>query len=172
MKKIFKGLAILAAVAAVGVGVGVSAGCAGGKNGVYEGDYHYTNEHGATYGMKVKVTVKNNIITKVEDVTLGAYTTISNAMPAYGWTDEDVKNWNDYESLLLQKYEGWSVADILDLKVFIKETGEPYSKNDNADLLTSDLLIPKATQGSGRVLLAVQNALGKTTEIGRIEKQA
>ena len=33
-----------------------------------------------------------------------------------------------------------------------------------------ELIITNATQGSARLLLAVQDALGKTTEIGRIEK--
>ena len=89
-------------------------------------------------------------------------------MPNYGWTDAAVSNWTSHESWLLQQYEGWSVADILDIKVFIKETGEVYDAEDNAAFNTSGLLIGGATQSSGRLLLAVQDALGKKTEIGRI----
>lgn len=170
MKKIFKALAVLAATTAVGAGIGLASGCSKGYNGTYYGDYHYTNEHGATYGMKVKVTVKNNIITEVVDITKGEYTVVSSAMPAYGWDDSAVKNWTDNESWLLQKYEGWSVSDIRDIQVSIKETGEPYSVNKNSGLVESELLISGSTQGSGRLLLAVQDALGQKTKIGRIEK--
>ena len=198
MKKIFKALAILAATTAIGAGVGLAAGCSGGKNGNYEGEYHYVNEYGVTYGMKVRVTVKNNIITKVEDITKDAYEIVSpgwedyfkanawlhpegwteeDPIPApadvnmnYKWTNDDADVWTTNESWLLQQYEGWTVSDILDIQVFIKETGEPYSKDHNSNLLGSELIITNSTQGSGRLLLAVQNALGKTTEIGRIEK--
>ncbi len=223
MKKIFKAIAILCASTALCAGIGIAAGCSGGKDGKYEGDYHYTNSYGVAYGMKVRVTVKNNIITKVEDITNGAYTIVSpgwvnkwmadqdaahaadsskpdtkaqiakykedhasdpgvaymsdveiatilagKAPNWYNWPNSAEATWTDNESWLLQKYEGWSVSDILDIKVFIKETGEPYSKDHNGEF--SDLLITGSTQGSGRLLLAVQNALGKKTEIGRIEK--
>lgn len=170
MKKIFKALTVLACTAAIGAGAAAISGCSKGYDGVYEGDYHYTNEHGATYGMKVKVTVENNIIKKVEDVTLGEYTIVSSAMPNYGWSEDAVKNWTDNESWLLQQYEGLAVSDVLEMSVFIKETGEPYSKDKNGDLGANNLLITGSTQGSGRLLLAVQDALGKKTEIGRIEK--
>lgn len=240
MKKIFKALAILVVALGMCLGIGIAAGCSGG-NGTFEGEYHYTNQYGATYGMKVRVTVKNNIITKVEDITKGAYTLVSpgwedyfeankgwllftsksDAMKgvtedkdgnpiaadaqyyraltenedgefvvdytsfvkydgktrpqpnqtgvySYGWTNANASNWTNNESWLLQKYEGWSVADILDIKVFIKETGEPYGIDKNSGL--NDLVITGSTQGSGRLLLAIQDALGKKTEIGRIEK--
>ncbi|MDE7181614.1 MAG: hypothetical protein K2O41_01100 [Clostridia bacterium] len=170
MKKIFKALAVLAATTAIGAGIGMAAGCSKGYDGVYYGDYHYTNEHGATYGMKVKVTVENNIIVKVEDVTKGAYTVVSEAMPDYGWDADSVKNWTDNESWLLQQYEGLAVSDVKAIKVNIKETGEPYSKDKNAGLNENGILITNSTQGSGRLLLAVQNALGENKEIGRIEK--
>ncbi len=186
MKKIFKGLSVLVATAALGAGIVTATACNGG-NGKFIGSYHYTNEHNAVYGMMVEVTVENNIITKVRDITntdlslqsktdyvTGEvtenvnWTVVSNAMPDYGWSEDNVKKWTTYESKLLQQYEGWSVADILDIKVFIKETGEVYDAEDNAAFNTSGLLIGGATQSSGRLLLAVQDALGKKTEIGRI----
>lgn len=205
MKKIFKALAITAAATAISVGIGVSAGCSAGYNGEYEGDYHYTNQYGATYGIKVKVTVENNIITKVEDVTDGAYTTVSkgwayyyvdmynanwyggtplgDVVPefsdeaktkltkesqkaieaidhseTYGWDVKNANTWLNDEAWLLQKYEGMAVADVLAIKVFIKTTGEPYSSDKNN---FGELIITGSTQGSGRLLLAVQNALSK-----------
>lgn len=166
MKKIIKGLSILVATAALGVGIATATACNAGYNGTYTGEYHYANPWSAAaphYGIKVRVTVENNIITKVEDITKGEYVVVSD-----GWEDKAV--WNTYESLLLQKYEGWAVADILNIKVFIDENGQPYGKADNKDFADSDLLISTATQGSGRLILAIQDALGKKTDIGRIEK--
>ena len=167
MKKIFKSMAILAATAAVGTGVGLATGCSAGTNGKYVGSYSYTNAYGATYGMMVEVTVENNIITKVEDVTPEGWVVVSDAMPEYGWSDSSVQNWKDNEAWLLQQYEGWEVSKVLEIKVFIKTTGEPYELKNannvatNAQLEASKLLIGGATQGSGRLLLAVQNALSK-----------
>ncbi|MBD5632422.1 MAG: hypothetical protein HDP34_04255 [Clostridia bacterium] len=212
MKKVFKALAVAAASLALGAGIGVSAGCSAGYNGVYEGDYHYTNAYGVVYGMKVKVTVENNIITKVEDVTDGAYVTVSegwvnyyvanwkryeagqgdkpgDVTPEYDqygavteasaaqisaiyhnwykWENSSEANWTDNEAWLLQQYEGMAVADVLDIKVYIKTTGEPYEQKDNNNqarnpyLAENGILIAGSTQGSGRLLLAIQDALSK-----------
>lgn len=266
MKKIFKALAITAASAALCVGVVAGTGCNGG-DGTYYGEYHYIGAHSDTpYGMVVEVTVENNIITAVKDITntenenaknlqtykdvrdgkeaaeatYHAWTTVSTGWetyfdglvhasyvwilthgydlkdvegvdanglyyaeldadgnrtgnwlkweegvlptPAqtniysYGWTDANNSNWSNHESWLLQQYVGWSVADILaidvhtnfgyslvtDGRVLDTDTkGEPYGVDYNADLAGSELLISGATQGSGRLLLAVQNALSK-----------
>ena len=207
MKKTFKALAIAAAATAVCAGISIAAtGCSTGKNGTYNGEYHYVN-WGNTYGMAVEVKVENNIITKITDVTNtdNAYAksvqvdkdgnavewhTVSAGWedyfktaawlhpegwkdgddipsPAdvnfsYSWTNADAANWTTYENWLLQQYVGWSVADILDISVY-HNNGEPYATKGgyNAELLQSGLLISSATQGSGRLLLAVQNALGK-----------
>ena len=218
MKKIFKGIAILAATAAVGAGVAFATGC-GGSDGVYYGSYHYTNEYGAVYGMVVEVTVENNIIKGIKDLTNTdndyaksvqegkKWTTVSSgwvnkyvseyeegvkkdpasypvkpeysgwtlvneaeieAIPHawYSWSNDNEKTWTKYENWLLQQYEGWSVADILDVHVFYSQYGEPYALEDggvhhNAELEESGLLISGSTQGSGRLMLAVQDALKK-----------
>ncbi|MDE7439340.1 MAG: hypothetical protein K2N23_02385 [Clostridia bacterium] len=199
MKKLFKGIAILAATAAVGTGAAFVAGC-GGTDGEYIGHYAYANEHNAAYGIVVKVTVKNNIIEKVEDVThtygdgkafsitfnevlienwapvrdehgnwkrTDTVQTVYNAdwhtvsAPGYGWSEESYEDWLNKESWLLQQYEGKSVAEVLAIKVFYDENGEPYSTKDNAEFATSGLVMTGATQGSGRLLKAVQNALSK-----------
>ena len=95
---------------------------------------------------------------------------------SYGWTDANSSNWSTHESWLLQQYVGWSVADILDINVYTNfgyklvtggrvldtdSMGEPYGTDFNGELKGSDLLITGATQGSGRLLLAVQDALKK-----------
>lgn len=246
MKKVFKGLSVLLASTALCAGIATATACSGGYNGTYTGEYKYSS-YGHDYGMKVRVTVENNIITKVEDITKGAYVVVSDGWSdyfksnptkwllttesknddgsltlsgvkdtagadpvagayyywskdkdgkvdktkvvkwdenaekvvvpdvacttaSYGWSDEAKKNWTSKEALLLQKFEGWSVADVLAVKVYIDDSGVPYGKEDNAAFLSSDLLIVNATQGSGRLMLAVQDALGQKTEIGRIEK--
>lgn len=200
MKKIFKGLSILVASTALCAGIATATACSGGYNGTYEGDYHYTNDYGVVYGMKVKVTVENNIITKVEDVTDGDYVTVSPgwvnkyvadynaasdtdkadtskfpvvpqysgwtlinakdietlAPDYYGWTNKNEDTWKTDEAWLLQKYEGVAVSDVLDIKVYIKTSGEPYSSDKND---FGELIITGSTQGSGRLLLAVQDAL-------------
>ena len=285
MKKIFKALAVLAATAAVGTGVAFSAGC-GGTDGVYYGEYHYIGAHSAVpYGMVVEVTVKNNVITKVKDITntddehakalqtykdvidgeevaeasYHAFTTVSTGwenyfdqqvnaysvwilltgekiiktyyaeeadfdsydanayyyaeledgnrtgkwikwdkelwdkgkevlpepaateVHSYGWYNKNNAGWTDHESWLLQQYVGWNVSDIKDITVYTNfgywltagawgpsvggvdynSKGEPYGVDYNGALKDSELLISGATQGSGRLLLAVQNALKK-----------
>lgn len=189
MKKMFKALSVLAATAAVGTGVAFAAGCNTGLNGTYQGEYHYMGAHGSVYGMVVEVTVENNIITKVTNLTNSdnayakqvqgdaKWTVVSSAMPNYGWTDEAVANWKNHESWLLQQYEGRSVADVLDIKVYTDygyksdgnggwiqdygTMGEPCKVDFNKALEESGLLISGATQGSGRAALAIQNALKK-----------
>lgn len=188
MKKIFKGIAVLAATAAVGTGVAFAAGC-GGSDGTYHGEYHYMGAHGSVYGIVVEVTVENNIITKVKNLTNSddeyaksvqkgeKWTFVSSAMPNWGWTDEAVANWTSHENWLFQQYEGRSVSEILDLKVYTDYAyksdgnggwtqdygtmGEPCKVDWNVDLQESGLLISGATQGSGRVALAVKDALSK-----------
>lgn len=233
MKKIFKALSIVVASTALGAGIAVSSGCSG-YNGTYYGEYHYDN-WGQYYGMVVEVTVKNNVITEVKDITNtdnehaielqakkdkdgnivkdstgkietnewhvvspgwvdyyvanwqagnpqgsiepefnGQYGALSNAEAIdaiphtwYNWSNDSAANWSDNEAWLLQSFKGKAVADILDIYVFIKDNGEPYEKTDannvarNAELVESGLLIGGATQGSGRLMRAVQDALSK-----------
>ena len=95
----------------------------------------------------------------------------------YGWTDSSEQNWTDHEAWLLQQYVGLSVSEVLDIKVFYNSgysvdangnlvvdssvAGEPYSKDYNDAFVQSGLLISGSTQGSGRLILAVQDALTK-----------
>ena len=163
MKKIFKALSILAASTALCAGVAMATGCSG-YNGKYEGEYSYVS-WGHTYGMSVEVTVENNIITKVVDTTAvkhSDWVVVSNPpTPESPWNEE---------ARLLQKYEGLSVTEVIEKKVYIQDNGVPYEAAKNPDM--SDVMITGATQGSGRLLLAVQRALGKKIEIGNILQPA
>lgn len=182
MKKIFKVLSILAATTALTAGIATATACSAGYNGVYEGEYSYNNAYGGTYGMRVEVTVENNIITKVRDITNTdlakqgdkEWTVCSPSGINPYWDDSSVKNWKDNKAWLLQQYEGKSVAEILDLKVYTAygysqvdgkwveddtKMGQPYGVDKNNGF--SEYLISNSTQGSGRLLLAVQNALSK-----------
>lgn len=201
MKNVFKALAVTACSMALCAGVATATACSG-TNGEYIGYYCYANEYNAVYGIIAKVTVKNNIIEKVEDITHSygdgeayscTYTpividwaqggpqrdeqgdwlygteskTVYNkdwhtvSAPGSGWSKEQMLTWLNYENWLLQQYVGWSVADVLAIPVYYDELGEVYGSSYNPEFVESGLLISESTQGSGRVLLAVQNALGK-----------
>lgn len=265
MKKIFKGLSVLVATTALCAGVATATACSGGYNDTYYGEYHYLGYYGQEYGMVVEVTVENNIITAVKDITnsenenakkfqtykdvvdgkeaaeatyhewhtvsagwdsyflngakyWALYTTKdaelaggsydssksyyaeldnkgnrtgnyiewdgesvvpeASTKTIYGWSTSNEENWTSHISWLLNQYVGLSVAEVLELKVYTNygyahvtggspynteidkdAMGEPYGKDFNADLSSSGLLLSGATQGSGRLLLAVQNAL-------------
>ena len=113
MKKIFKGLSILVASTALCGGIAMATACDSGYNGEYTGEYHYTS-HDQEYGMKVKVTVENNIITKVEDVTGDAYISVSDGweayvdktggVAAYAWAYADVEGFSTMTDAEKEKY--------------------------------------------------------------------
>ena len=182
MKKVFKGLSVLVASTALCAGIATASACSGGYNGTYYGEYHYMSQYGV-YGMVVEVTVENNIITKVEDITntdlekqsgkvkneagelVEQASGVTWVVVSDSWTNKDV--WNENAAWLLQQYEGMSVTDIKNTKVFIQSSGCPYNlvdKNNNPrnpQLAESGLVITGASQGSGRCLLAIQDALSK-----------
>ena len=168
MKKIFKGMAILAVTAAVGTGLALTTGC-GGKDGEYIGSYHYANpwNPSQSYGIVVKVYVENNIITRVEDITKTREDSKDWIVVSEGWADKQI--WIDNEEYLLAQYEGMSVAEVLAIKAYTATNGQPYGQDKNADALDNSLVISQATQGSIRLLLAVQDALGQTYEYGRVQ---
>ena len=67
------------------------------------------------------------------------------------WEDKDI--WINNLDSLLAAYEGKTVAEIFDVDVTVDGNGQPTAVSD------SELMISGATQGSGRLMLAVQNAL-------------
>lgn len=156
MKKLFKTVALTIITAALCVGIVALAGCGGGDktyNGTYVGEYSYTSS-GTNYGIKVSVEVENNVIKSVTKME-SDYVEVTDPMPEYGWTEENVAAWNNGLSNLLASYAGKTVSEIKAIKVTVKDSGEPNLPVDEYN----GLVITGATVGSGRLLLAVQDAL-------------
>ena len=116
---------------------------------VYEGEYGYT-AWGTNYGIKVNVVVRDDVVVSVE-VADSDYVEVTDS-----WADKDI--WINGLEGLLNSYSGKTVAEILSATVVTDDTGVPGSVSD------SSLMITGATQGSGRLLLAVQNALQKIAQ--------
>lgn len=162
MKKLFKAFLLVAVVACCAVAVAF-AGCGDKTTGTtYEGEYHY-NSYNNEYGFVVKVTVDGDKITKVENITGDKYVSCSAVNVDYGWTQANVDNWNNNLNALLKAYEGKTVAEIkaLEVKCGTGDNVKVPADKEEQTWGDSSLCITDATQGSGRVLLAVQNALSK-----------
>ncbi len=126
------------------------AGCGGAKS--YTGEYGYEN-YGVKYGVKVQVQVKGDKITGVE-ILQSDYTA---ATPEDIWDGKPT--WDEGLSALLKSFEGKTVEEIRAINVAVKDDGEPYTTDDGVQVNYGGLVITGATMGSGRLLLAVQNAL-------------
>ena len=115
---------------------------------VFEGEYHYPNAWDDTapdYGIRVRVVMKGNVVRKVAVISSG-YTEVSS-----GWDGQ--ATWTDNLEGLLSSYVGKTKTQILDETVTVSSGGQPDSVSNDSYVITG------ATQGSGRLLLAVQNAL-------------
>ena len=142
MRKLFKTLMLSALVCGCAV-IGALAGCAK----MYEGKYEYT-QYGTNYGVKVQVRVDENKVIKSVRIVGSDYVDVS------------VDNWKNNIKPLLQAYEGRTVSEILAMQVAVSEAGAPLSANaEGFNAYDSALIISGATMGSGRVLLAVQDAV-------------
>ncbi len=121
----------------------------------YTGEYHYANAWGGNdYGIKVNVTVNGDKIEKVE-IAASDYVEVTDSWP-------DKATWNDGIAALLARYEGKTVSSVLAEEVKCGEDGTPLTAaTEGYVAYDSDYLITGATQGSGRLLLAVQDALKK-----------
>ncbi len=121
---------------------------------VSEGEYSYANPWDASsrYGIAVKVVLKGDVIQKVSVID-SSYIEVSDS-----WTDKAL--WNDGLEELLNSYVGKTVDEVLAVTVTISDSGQPESVSDSSYVITG------ATQGSGRLLLAVQNALGSSLSNG------
>lgn len=113
------------------------------------GEYSYANKWNpsSSYGVKVSVDVKGDKIESVKIVD-SSYVSVTDS-----WEDKAV--WNDGIEAYLASFSGMKVADVLAAKVTTDVYGEPQKKGvSGIDIITG------ATQGSGRLILAIQNALG------------
>lgn len=156
MKKIFKTLAVCAVAGTLCAGVAAFTGC-GDKEETYFGQYHYTN-YGHEYGIAVNVTVKGDDIIKVEKVTSN-YVEVTAT-----WTEEGKATWNNGLNALLAKYADKTVTEVKAATGTIKgqANAEENAISDN------DLLITGATQGSVRLLKAVQDALNNKAAAAKV----
>lgn len=142
MKKIFKTVVAGSALACALC----LAGCGGGAK-TYTGDYHYDTEYGV-YGVKVEVEVMNGIVKDVDIVSSG-YEEVTDI-----W--EGKENYLQNRETMLKSFEGKSVEEILSYTVSTESDGTP------AQISAGSLkVVTGATQCSGRLILAVQDALKK-----------
>lgn len=116
---------------------------------VTEGEYRYENEWvpGQYYGIRVRVAVKDGRVMAVGVIHSSYIEATDNWVGKVAWERELPG--------LLETYKGKSVTDIAAVEVPCKENGEPVS------VAGEEYVITGATVGSGRLLLAVQNALEK-----------
>ena len=149
-----KYLAVVLAVVMAVACCAVLAGCT--QPVTTTGSYHYENPWaaGTYYGCEATVTVKGDTIESVvisEDSATG-WTNLS-----AGWTDKGI-----YEAAAedyIAGFAGEAVEDVLAAEVELNAKGVPQS-------VTEAYLVAGATQTSGRVVLAIQSALGKHTSVG------
>ena len=160
MKKTFKALAVCAVAGTLCAGVAAFAGC-GDAEETYFGQHHYTS-YGHEYGIAVNVTVKGDDIIKVEKVASG-YMECS-AATNENWGEDQVANWNNNIDGLLAKYADKSVTEVKAATGAIKGQAEATADS----LSDKDLLITGATQGSVRVLKAVQDALNNKAPAAKV----
>ena len=157
MKKIYKALAGICLAGALCGGAFAVSGCGNTQTDTVIGEYHYIN-YGVFYGVRVNVEVqtddKGDRIRKVT-IADSDYTQLSPANPDYDWTDSDRENYSSQEQALLNAYRGMYVTDVLAMDVETAANGEPQGVSGGS------ILISGATQSSGRLLLAVQDALLK-----------
>ena len=87
------------------------------------GEYKYENPYaaGKFYGVKVDVTVKGDVITKVvvtsEDTD--AYTNLSAS-----W--ENKATWENGQAAFLASFEGKTIQDILNIRIACAASGQPW----------------------------------------------
>ncbi len=150
MKKIFKVFSLVAVIACCAT-VAAFAGCKDKDSG-HDGEYHYTS--GSTeYGVKVNVEVENNVIKSVKIVN-SDYVNYSPVLAEYGWTQDKIDNWNNNLNTLLGKYVGKTVDEVMAVVVTVDGNGAPKPGQELGGLITTG-----ATQSSGRLLKAVQDAI-------------
>ena len=128
-----------------------------------EGEYAYDNAWvpGAKYGVKVSVTLNKDVITKVVVTSENTdnYTNLSAS-----W--ENKATWENGEAAFLASFEGKTIQDVLNIRVACAANGQPSS-------VEGFTAVAGATQSSGRVILAIQNAIKTlgTSAYGRVHKK-
>lgn len=154
MKKTVKIILGAALAATLAAGTFALAGCT--KTEYVEGEYTYT-QYGTAYGFKVRVGVQGDRISSVE--ILDSDYVAATDMVSGDWKPE---NWTDNQDEALNAFRGAYVKDILALQVKTDEAGVPVVKSGDGFVNYGDnYIVTGATQSSGRLMLAVQNALAE-----------
>lgn len=154
--RLFKAVAILTVAASCGaIGASLS-GCA--KTEAVSGEMHYV-QWGTDYGIKVNVEVQSDKKgDRIRKVTVADSEYVEASEARGNW---DPQVWYNNRQTLLNAYRGQYVADILALEV-VTDGEVPEVKSDDGFVnYGDDLITTGATLGSGRLLIAVQNALAK-----------
>lgn len=158
---------ILVLVLALVMALSVVALVACDQGTTYEGECSYTvTEWKSTYGVKVKVTVAGDVVTKVELVDYDQWHRTS--ADANGWTSHDEAEAAYPE--FLTRFEGKKVADINAIKITMVSgnvtAADTYTvtvadKTNWSIKLDGEGVNAGATQSAARIISAVQNALSK-----------
>lgn len=154
MKKFKKLITVFALALTLAIGAFAFGGCSSSQT--YEGEYGYT-QYGTNYGIKVSVEVQND---KIKTVTVLDSDYVEATSSEYGWADEAV--WNSNLQSLLNKFSGANVSDILAINVVCDAEGAPVASSSESFSqygAENQYLISSCTVGSGRLILAIQNAL-------------
>lgn len=172
-----KKLIVIALAVVMVLSVVAFAACGGSQT--VEGEYKYANTRNDAedkggilddyYGCHVKVTVKDGLITKVE-VTADTDKLFNLSA---GWTSdytptgeptEGKKAWMNNGKAMADSFVGLKVEDVKKIVVTCKDSGEPDTSagvTTIAGAPSTLKVVVGATQSSGRLILAVQNALSK-----------
>lgn len=129
---------------------GVMTSC-GEKSETKTGEYAYVNPYdsSSSYGVKVSVDVKGDVIQSVSIVDSN-YIEVSESNADWGW---DNSAWTDGKADFLKVFEGMTVSDLEAVTVTTEAGGAPSAVSGMG-------VVTGATQSSGRLILAVKNALG------------
>ena len=122
----------------------------------FTGTYSYENPWapGSYYGCKVTVTVGGG---KIKSVVVASDEESGWTNLSSGWTDKGI--YEAAEEEYIASFKGVKVEDILAAEVEVNAKGVPTS-------VPAEYAVAGATQTSGRVVLAIQSALGKHTSVG------
>ena len=153
-----KKLIVIALAVVMALSIVAFAACGGSET--VEGEYSYDNTWtpGQKYGCKVTVTVKGGVITAIE---VAADTDTFFNLSA-GWKDKAL--WEKDGQAMIDSFVGLTVEEVNKITV-TKNTDASKGSLEQPAAITgapaSLKIVSGATQSSGRVILAVQNALSK-----------
>ena len=145
-----KKLIVIALAVVMALSVVAFAACDSGET--VTGEVHY-NSYGTEYGVKVDVTVKGGVITKVKLYTdaESGYKRTSADNAEHGWDRFDETE-AAYDQYLQENFVGKTVEAV---KAYVA------SATAEGQTVTSGPKIAQSTQSSARIIVAVQDALSK-----------